>query len=62
MINRIVSSERTNNMKKIIFMIKQLIPFTYYSKYRIKNGEQKLTVWNQWLGKPFNIKTFNIVG
>lgn len=48
-------------MKKIIFIIKQFIPFTYYSKYKIENGEHKLTVWKQWFGKPYNIKTFNIL-
>ena len=47
-------------MKKIIFILKQFVPLTYYSKYKTINGEHKLTVWKQWLGNPFDIRTFNI--
>ena len=48
-------------MKKLLFILKQLLPFTYISKYKTGNGEHKLTVWKQWFGKPFNIKTFNLL-
>lgn len=45
-------------MKKIKFYLKQLLPLTYYSKYRVQNGCIELAVWTQWFGKPFNIKRF----
>lgn len=48
-------------MKKIIFYLKQLLPLTYYSKYRVQNEErQNLAVWTQWFGKTFNIKRFTL--
>ena len=46
-------------MKKIIYLIKQLLPLTYYSKYRDQNGSKELAIWTQWFGKPFNIKRYN---
>ncbi len=45
-------------MKKITFYLKQFLPLTYYSKYRVQNGCIELAVWTQWFGKPFNIKRF----
>jgi len=47
-------------MKKIYLLLKQLLPLTYYSKYRLQNGEKQLAIWSQWLGKPFNIKRFTL--
>lgn len=45
-------------MKKIKFYLKQILPLTYYSKYRVQSGCIELAVWTQWFGKPFNIKRF----
>ncbi len=45
-------------MKKITYLIKQLLPLTYYSKYKVQNGSKELAIWTQWFGKPFNIKRF----
>ena len=53
-------SERNNIMNKIIFKLKQLLPLTYYSKYRIQTGEKQLAIWTQWFGKPFNIKRYTL--
>lgn len=47
-------------MKKLIFCIKQLLPFTYYSKYKVQNGDNELAIWTQWLGKPFNIRRYTL--
>lgn len=47
-------------MNKILFILKQLLPLTYYSKYRVQNGRKALTIWTQWFGKPFNIKQFTL--
>lgn len=47
-------------MKKIIYTLKQLLPLTYYSKYRVQNGSKELAIWTQWFGKPFNIKRFTL--
>lgn len=46
-------------MNKIIFIVKQLLPFTYYTKYRVQNTKE-IAIWTQWFGKPFNIKRFEI--
>lgn len=48
-------------MKKIIYTLKQLLPLTYYSKYKVQNGAKELTIWTQWFGKPFNIERFTLV-
>lgn len=47
-------------MKKIIYTLKQLLPLTYYSKYKVQNGAKELTIWTQWFGKPFNIKRYHL--
>jgi len=50
-------------MNKFNYYIKQLFPLTYYSKYRVKNGDteyKELAIWTQWMGKPFNIKQFTL--
>ena len=45
-------------MKKNFYTLKQLLPLTYYSKYRVQNGAKELAIWTQWFGKPFNIKRY----
>lgn len=47
-------------MKKLLFKIKQLVPCTYYSKYRLPNGECYISIWKQWLGKPYDIIKANV--
>lgn len=47
-------------MNKLLFYIKQLLPLTYYTKYRVQTGERYLDIWTQWLCKPFNIKHFTL--
>ncbi len=47
-------------MNKIIYYLKQLLPFKYYSKYRVQNGSRELAIWTQWFGKSFNIKRFTL--
>lgn len=47
-------------MKKIVYYLKQLLPLTYYSKYKVQNGVKELAIWTQWFGKPFNIKRFEL--
>lgn len=46
-------------MKKIMFYLKQLLPMTYYSKYRVQTGS-KLAIWTQWFGKVFNIRRYEL--
>ena len=46
-------------MKKIIFTLKQLLPFTYISKFTT-DGKKYLTVWKQWLFKPYKVETYRI--
>lgn len=40
--------------------MKQLLPLTYHSKYRVQNGAKELAIWTQWFGKPFNVKRFTL--
>lgn len=47
-------------MKKTFYTLKQLLPLTYYSKYRVQNGVKELAIWTQWFGKPFNIKRYTL--
>lgn len=52
--------KENQTMKKITYTLKQLLPLTYYSKYRVQNGAKELAIWTQWFGKPFNIKRFTL--
>lgn len=47
-------------MQKIIYTLKQLLPLTYYSKYKVQNGVKELAIWTQWFGKPFHIKRYTL--
>lgn len=46
-------------MKRFGFMLKQLLPLIYVSNYR-SDGKKYLTVWRQWLFKPFNVSTYEV--
>ena len=46
-------------MSKIIWYLKQLLPLKYVSKYR-EDDENKLTVWNMWFGKCYNITNYDL--
>jgi hypothetical protein len=46
-------------VKKLQFWIKQLLPLMYVSEYS-ENGHRKVTVWRQWFGRPFKIRTWEI--
>lgn len=41
------------------WFFKQLFPLHYSSVYG-ENGQRKITTWDMWLGKCYNIRTFNI--
>lgn len=45
-------------MKKIIWLLKQILPFKYITTYKNSNGEKFTCKWRMWLGKPFCIKHF----
>ena len=40
--------------------VKQILPLTYCSKYKVQNGVKELANWTQWFGKPFNIKRYTL--
>lgn len=48
-------------MMKLIYILKQILPLTYYTKYRVQTGTKELAIWTQWFGKAFNIKRFTLV-
>ena len=46
-------------IQKMIWYAKQLLPLTYVSTYKVE-GAPRLTVWNMWFGKSYNIQNFNL--
>ena len=44
-------------MQRLIWCLKQLLPFLYFATYR-EDGERRLTVWRMWFGRCFNIQTY----
>jgi len=42
-------------MKKIVYYLKQLLPFQYESNFIIENEVKCFTTWNMWFGHCFNI-------
>ena len=47
------------NKERMIWSIKQLLPFKYESTYRVHDDDGEwvsmYSTWRMWLGKPFNI-------
>ena len=49
------------NMKnKIIWLVKQLFPFQYFSEYT-ENGVKKLTIFRMFFGRTFAVKTWDLL-
>jgi hypothetical protein len=48
-------------MNKIIWCLKQLLPFSYFSEYKIGN-KTMISCWKMWLGKCYNIREYEVVG
>lgn len=46
-------------MKKLVFLLKQLLPFTYVTRYGV-DGKKYLAVWKQWFCKPFNVRHYEL--
>lgn len=47
------------------FVLKQLLPFKYQSKYLVTDNQGKEFIkmgctWRMWFFKPFHIKTYNL--
>lgn len=51
---------KEEKMKKFLFLIKQLLPFTYWSKFSTPDGKKYLTIWRQWFGISFNVNKFSL--
>jgi len=51
-------SEKTR-INEIKWYLKQLIPLTYWTKYR-ENNKNYFCVWKMWFGKPFDVTRFRI--
>jgi len=58
-----VISNNKHYSSKIIWYLKQLFPLLYFSEYKIYiNREMHMvTSWNMWLGKCYNIRSFEII-
>lgn len=51
---------------KIVWMLKQLLPFMYYSDCLIDSGDGRgdvrtVYIWRMWMGRQFNVKSWEIV-
>ena len=46
-------------MSKIKWILKQLIPLTYWTKYK-EGDEQYFEIWSMWFGKCYNSVRFEI--
>lgn len=46
----------------LIWYIKQLFPFTYYSEYtvNVKGGVRQVCIWKMRLGRCYNIRRWDI--
>lgn len=44
-----------NRRQKAVWYLKQLLPLTYWTKYRGQEGEQHFCVWRMWFGRCFNV-------
>ncbi len=44
-------------MGKLFWILKQLLPLQYNSTFK-EEGVKKISIWNMWFGRSFNIKTF----
>ena len=38
-----------------MWYLKQLLPLTYWTKYRTDDGHQHFCIWKMWLGRCYNI-------
>lgn len=48
-------------MKKFMYYIKQLFPFTYWTKYKTPNDNKyHIAIWRQWFGKPVSTLHFEV--
>ena len=46
-------------MKKIIWSLKQLLPFTYFSEYTTE-GRREVAIWKMWMGRSYSINRWQI--
>ena len=46
-------------MKKAINIITHIIPRKHHSSYQVNSG-YKVSVWKQWLGICYDIRTWNV--
>ena len=47
--------EGGHKMKRMIWSLKQLLPFVYVSEYST-NGHLEVAVWRQWFGKSLWVR------
>lgn len=48
-------------MPSLKWLIKQLLPLTYFSKYKDGEDKQFVCSWKMFMGKPYNIEHFEVV-
>lgn len=41
-------------MEKILYMLKQLFPLTYWTIYKTPDAKKHFVIWRQWFGKIYN--------
>lgn len=47
-------------MRRLEWIVRQLLPLTYRSHYRDAEGRQRFAVWRMWLGRCFAVEDFEV--
>ena len=48
-------------MKKLVWMMKQLLPLSYATQYRTENNLQHVCLWKMWLGGCYQVRHYEVV-
>lgn len=46
-------------MRKVIWILKQLLPLTYISEYSA-SGHREVAAWHMWFGHAYDIKRWTV--
>lgn len=44
-------------INRLIWSMKQLLPLSYWTKYRTQDGAQHFAIWRMWFGRCYDITT-----
>lgn len=44
-----------NGLSKVVWYLRQLLPLTYWSKYRDAHDQRHFCIWRMWFGRCFDV-------